>query len=214
MEMKSPHQVVELLNRAAKDYAEAEQQVRDGHAAPDIGRAMQVEAMMHALSAARGAAALIAAPALPPLLEPLDRLYAALARLCSGRPDPILNPVRAPKSGSKPKDGAIELAVKAMVVAAARTLIEASTSQRKASEADAWVAARAEALGITGPHGKTISPDMVRNWRSTYKQNPALLEAVAEHVAIPPATDLQEARSHAESLLGLVLRIPGWDVSG
>lgn len=88
-----------------------------------------------------------------------------------------------------------------MVVAAARTLIEASTSQGKASKADAWVAARAEALGIAGPHGKTISPDMVRNWRSTYRQNPALIEAVDEHVAKPSATDLQEARGHAESLL-------------
>lgn len=93
MAMKSPHQIVEQLNGAARDFAEAEQQVCDGHAAPDIGRAMQVEAMLHALGAARDAAALIAAPALPPLLEPLDRLYAALARLCSGRPDPILNPV-------------------------------------------------------------------------------------------------------------------------
>lgn len=95
---------------------------------------------------------------------PLQYLFAGLSRLASGRPDPVLQPLREPKKAGRSGAPDGTLIFKQVIILLAHEVLRRGKWNK--TTADKRVAMLATDAGFTSSDGKPISGDMVRGWRS------------------------------------------------
>lgn len=188
----------QLLVDAARKYREA-----GSH------RGLQLEAILYSVGAS---IRLLEVQHDRNALAPLEYLRAALARLASGRQDPVLQPLREPGRAGRPgPDGAL-LAKQVYILFAWDMLRRAGW---KKGRADKFVAEVASELGLTGADGGPVSEHMIRNWRSLLNTKPmkAVAKELEPRLVQMPDLDPTVAPDAVRALLAEAAKIEGIEIS-
>lgn len=118
---------------------------------------LKLEAILHAVV---GAKAILEEEFYSDTLAPLQYLVAALSRLQVGRDDPVISRQHKGQPGQRNCDGSI-IFKQVNVLFAVEILVRAGSSKKDAFNR---VAGLTSALGWSGPDGRLITQNMIKNW--------------------------------------------------